>query len=88
MKSRQITVGTTATVILDGAMNSADDYITKNVYIKPTGADIYLGDATVTTGTGYVLAKDTTFYILLNPGQSLYAVVGTGSHAVLVLEDS
>jgi len=88
MRSRAITVNTTATVVLDGAMNSPDDYLVKNVYLKPTGADVYLGGSDVTTANGFVLAKDTTFYISLNPGQSLYAVVGTGSHALSVLEDS
>jgi hypothetical protein len=88
MRSRAITVNTTATVVLDGAMNSPDDYLIKNVYLKPTGADVYLGGSDVTTANGFVLAKDTTFYINLNPGQSLYAIVGTGSHAMSVLEDS
>ena len=88
MRSRAVTVGTTATVVLDGAMDSADDYLVKNVYLKPTGADVYLGGSNVTTANGFVLAKDTTFYISLNPGQTLYAVVGTGSHAMSVLEDS
>jgi hypothetical protein len=79
MRSRAVTVNTTATVILD---------LVKNVYLKPTGADVYLGGSNVTTGNGFVLSKDTTFYINLNPGQTLYAVVGTGSHALSVLEDS
>ena len=88
MRSREITVTTTATVVLDGAMNSPDDYLIKNVYLKPTGADVYLGGSDVTTANGFKLANNTTFYINLNPGQSLYAIVGTGSHALSVLEDS
>jgi hypothetical protein len=88
MRSRAITVTTTATVVLDGTMNSPDDYLVKNVYLKPTGADVYLGGSDVTTANGFNLANNTTFYINLNPGQSLYAVVGTGSHALSVLEDS
>lgn len=88
MKSRVVTVTDTATLVFNGTINSADDYITKTLYLKPSGSDVHLGDATVTTANGFPLANNDVMTIALNPGQSLHAIVSSGSHSLIVLEDS
>jgi len=37
-------------------------------------AGVYLGNASVTSSTGYLLDKDTNFQFTLEPNQSFYAV--------------
>lgn len=58
---------------------------TNRIYLRSTGADMYLGDATVTTTTGLRLTKDTVTEIYVDELETLYAVVDTGSHTINVL---
>lgn len=58
---------------------------TNRIYLRSTGADMYLGDVAVTTTTGLRLTKDTVTEIYVDELETLYAVVDTGSHTINVL---
>jgi hypothetical protein len=91
MKSRVVTVTTTPTLIIDGTTAAAKEHFIKvprTIFLRATGADIHLGDASVSSSDGLQISKDLTFTMVINPRQSLWAVTSTGSHTVTVLEDS
>lgn len=76
--SGQITVGTSA-VQVDGSSAKPSRL---HVHNNDNTADLFLGNATVTTSTGLRLLKLDSIELELNPGESLYAVSAGGSHAV------
>ena len=45
-------------------------------------ADIYLGNQGVTTANGLALPKLDSVELVMNPGESLYAVSATGTHTI------
>lgn len=71
MKSTQVTVGTTPTLVVE-----ADDQ-NRHIYLQIiTSATIYVGDQTVTTTNGMPLEKHTAPHTFLLPlRQKMYAVV-------------
>ena len=81
MRSAQVTVGTTAT-LLAGA-----DNINRLIYVHAlTNTTVYLGGSNVTTSNGFVLEKDDGYLSLTIPiGETVYAVVATGTEVVSVL---
>lgn len=81
MRSTRTTVGTTATLLV------AKDDINREIYIHAvSNTTIYLKDSTVTTSTGLVVEKDDgVLHVIIPVGESLYAIVATGTESVSVL---
>ena len=81
MRSTQTSVTTAATLLV------AADNINRQIYIHAiSNTAIYLGGSTVTTSTGFVLEKDDGYLALNIPiGETLYAIVATGTETVTVL---
>ncbi len=81
MRSAQVTVGTTAT-LLAGA-----DNINRLIYVHAlSNTSVYLGGSDVTTSNGFILEKDDGYLSLTIPiGETVYAVVATGTEVVSVL---
>ena len=81
MRSQAVTVGTTATLVV-----SADD---KNRYVylhNPGGVKFYLGNSTVSTADGFHLDNGISLELFVPLKETVYAVVASGSHAIVVLE--
>lgn len=78
----QTTVGTSPTALVAADQNSP---VTVKVRNRGT-ASVFLGGPAVTTATGFELAQtDPTVDVMLDPGEVLYAVAGSGSHRLDVL---
>ena len=78
--SAQVTVGTTATVIV--AATAFD----QTAYLHNLGGGaIYLGAANVSTTNGYKLDNGEKITIGVGDHEALYAVAATGTHVVGVL---
>jgi hypothetical protein len=70
MRSAKITVTDTATLII-----AADD-TNRTVYLKHSHENhpLHLGNASVTTATGYQLKKDETLTLVVPQKQTLYGI--------------
>ena len=81
MRSAQVVVGTTATLLVDS------DNINRNVHVHViSNTSVYLGGPTVSTTTGFLLEKDDGASVIEIPiNEKLYAVVATGTETVSVL---
>lgn len=81
MRSTQTSVTTDATLLV------AADNVNRQVYIHSlSNTAIYLGGSTVTTSNGFILEKDDGYLAVTVPiGETLYAVVATGTETVSVL---
>ena len=81
MRSAQVVVGTTPTLLIDS------DNINRQVHVHAlSNTPVYLGGPDVSTTNGYLLEKDDGAHVLLLPlSEKLYAVVGTGTETVSVL---
>ena len=81
MRSAQVVVGTTATLLIDS------DNINRQVHIHAlSNTPVYLGGPDVTTSNGYLLEKDDGASVIDIPiNEKLYAVVATGTETVSVL---
>lgn len=81
MRSAQVSVGTTPTLLIDS------DNINRQVHVHAlSNTPVYLGGPDVSTSNGYLLEKDDGAHVLLLPlSEKLYAVVGTGTETVSVL---
>lgn len=71
MKTTQVTVGTTPTLIV------TSDNLNRYIYLQIIqSATIYVGDSTVTTNTGLPLEKHSAPHEIMLPlGQTMYGVV-------------
>jgi len=58
---------------------------TNRIYVRATGADIYLGGAGVTVANGLKLDANNVIEITVDELETLYAIVDTGSHTLHVL---
>jgi acyl dehydratase len=79
----QVSVGTTATLVLTGAQESSG--LTSDAAIVNTSATtaVYLGYSNaVTTANGFYLGAGQTFAGPLYPGDTLYAVAASGTVTV------
>lgn len=81
MRSAQVSVGTTATLL------AAADNINRVVYVHSlSNTAVYLGGSDVTTSNGFIFEKDDGYLSLTIPiGETLYAVVTTGTETVSIL---
>lgn len=78
--SAQVTVGTTATIIVP-AVNSYQTAYLHNL----GGGAIYLGASDVTTSNGYKLDSGDKLTVTVGDLEALYAVSASGTHAIAVL---
>lgn len=79
--SAQVTVGTTATILV--AATAFD----QTVILHNTGGGIvYLGDSGVTTSNGFALDNGNTLTVTVGDHEALYAIVASGTHTVGVLK--
>lgn len=78
IKSSQISVGTTATKLVD------DDQFPEEVHIHIASGTLYLGGADVTTSNGFKLDANTEC-VLSNHENGIYAVAPSGTTTVYVL---
>lgn len=81
MRSAQVTVGTTATLLAEA------DNINRQIYVHSlSNTSVYLGGSNVTTSNGFLLEKDDGHLSMTIPiGETVYAVVATGTEVVSVL---
>jgi hypothetical protein len=79
MISTAYTVTTTAVKVYDKTNAS------ERIYVRATGADMYLGGAGVTVANGLKLDANTVIEIFIDGTETLYAIVNTGSHTLTVL---
>lgn len=81
MRSTHVTVGTTATLVVDA------DNINRNVVLHAlSNTAVYYGDSAVTTSTGFIHEKDDGPLVITVPiSEKLYGVVSTGTETVTVL---
>lgn len=77
----QVTVNATATVLV--AATAFDQ--TVNLH-NSGGGVVYLGDATVTTSTGYKLDNGDKLTIMVGDHEALYAITASGTNVVSVLK--
>jgi len=83
MISSTVTVGTTATLLIAATENA-----TRNIILEAVGNSVSLGGSNVTNSTGLTLANGAQIQIVLPPHNSLYGIVPTGTHQVIVLQPS
>jgi len=81
MISSIITVTTSPTLIVAETANA-----TRTIYLEPVGTDVHIGGSAVTTTTGLVTKKDVISTMILPPQNGLWAVTGTGTVTIRVLQ--
>lgn len=81
MRSAQVSVGTTATLVVD------TDNINRTVLVHAaSNTAVYYGASNVTTTTGFLHEKDDgPLSIFVPVNEKLYAVVASGTETVTVL---
>jgi hypothetical protein len=77
LTSGQITVGTSASIISGLSSNPSRLHIHNNDNTN----DLFIGNASVTTSNGLRLMKLDSLELIMNPGESVYAISAGGSHA-------
>jgi hypothetical protein len=84
MRARQVTVGTTATLIANGGTRVQPDHV---IITVPTGgATVYIGDASVNTTTlGFPVVAGSTFTWPM-ASESIYGIVASSTQVVTVAE--
>ena len=80
MISTRTTVSTTAVKIVSKAVNEH-----RTIIVQPDGNDVHLGGSNVTTTSGIKVDNNTNFTIEIPPNEELWAIVGSGTHAIWVL---
>jgi len=80
MISTRTTLNSTPVKIVSKAINE-----TRDVHVTPDGNDCYLGGADLTTANGLKIQNNTTVIVTVPPNEELWAVVGSGTHAVTTL---
>lgn len=82
ISTAQVTVSTTVTKLsVVDTGSRADSSI---AVAAPAGADLYVGDATVTATTGFRVPAGATFSGNLESGEDLYGVLASGSGTAYV----
>jgi hypothetical protein len=76
--SGQQTIGTTRQLV-DGISPNPSRL---HIHNMDNSADIYLGNEGVTTANGLALLKLDSIELVLNAGESLYAISATGTHSI------
>jgi hypothetical protein len=76
--SGQQTIGTTA-VLVDGISPNPSRL---HIHNMDNTKLVFIGNGSVTIGNGLALQKLDSVELVLNPGESLYAVSESGSHLI------
>jgi hypothetical protein len=88
----RVTVTNVATKVAENTastskIDASDDYRAVTVTLKNvTGGQVFLGDATVTAGSGWQWDGE-VLELPLEPGEQLWAVVAAGSQSVHVFRN-
>jgi len=82
ISSGRMTVGTVATII-DGTSNSNFRLIVHN---NDNTDAVFIGGPDVTTDTGFVVKKEESIQLEMNPLDSVYAVSGKAGHTISYLK--
>lgn len=83
LSQARVTVDTAADLIVQ----ADTDGISVNIKTAGGSADVFLGDADVTTSTGYPLNADRPMSWDLQPRETLYGVVASGSVVVYSIKN-
>ena len=75
----QVTVSDTATEIVP---SNGTEHRHVLLHDPSGGASVFIGDSTVTTTTGFELEAQETESFRLEPGESLWGIVSTGTQTV------
>jgi hypothetical protein len=78
ISSKQVTVTTEATEIFSADPDGA------YVHVKANGA-IWVGNSTVTTGTGYKMVSGNTLDLFVGPDEALYGIAAADTKKVWVV---
>jgi hypothetical protein len=83
MSSRQVTIGTAATALGEGMVSGSEFHL----YCTASGSQkVFLGNANVTTSTGFELHKNTHVTIHIPERIQLYAVADNAGATVSILQ--
>lgn len=82
ISSGRMTVGTVATII-DGTSNSNFRLLVHN---NDNTDAVFIGGPDVTTATGFVVKKEESIQLEMNPLDSVYAVSGKAGHTISYLK--
>jgi hypothetical protein len=82
ISSGVITVGTVPSII-DGTSNSNFRLIVHN---NDNTDAVFIGGPDVTTATGFVVKKEESIQLEMNPLESVYAVSGKAGHTISYLK--
>ena len=78
--SAQVTVTTTATLLVDSSI------FNQTVWIHNSGGVLYIGASNVTTANGYKLDNDDKMQLPVGDYEGLYGIVASGTNTVFVLK--
>lgn len=81
MIASTITVTTSPTLIIAETANA-----TRTIYLEPVGNDVHIGGSAVTTTTGLITKKDAVTIMVLPPQNGLWAVTGTGTVTLRLMQ--
>lgn len=84
VSTAQLSVGAGAAVELTPVMvgDAVPGFVMR---VAPTVADVFVGGAGVTAGTGYKVTAGTVLELPLEPGERLYGITASGTATVYVL---
>lgn len=83
LKTAQVTVGTTPVQLTGPDLDHRDG---NSIAVQaPAAATLYIGDATVTSSTGWPVAAGQSLALDLNYGEIVYGVLETGTGTAYVL---
>lgn len=85
MNTQQVSVGNTATQLLDATTNSSSSYPQSAVIENPAGGvNVFIGGSGVTTATGFLLAGGQSLSLdLVN--DKVFGIVSAGTQTVYVI---
>ena len=83
IKSSVVTIGATATPIPAVSYTNRVNIIIKNIDVTN---NIYIGNSTVTTTTGYILGPSSSISFNIGQGVTIYGIVAAGTANVCILE--
>lgn len=58
------------------------------IHNNDNATNIYLGGSAVTVGNGFLLVKESSFDLIINPLEELYAVSGKAGHVISWLKQT
>ncbi len=82
ISSGQITVGTVPSLV-DGTFNSNFRLLIHN---NDNTDAVFIGGPDVTTATGFVVKKEETIQLEMNPSDSIYAISAKAGHTISYLK--